>query len=315
MVLIFGTAFVYLLTFNQLTMSKIVKLSAILLVSTLALVSCRKKENPKQILESIQAAEDNGMIESEFENAKDISDVEANATPGVQRTTGIRRVLWVLPQDSARTSVTVSDSGAYKKIEINFGNTPVVCNDGKYRKGIIVFRVDTGFYKTLNAKASMTLINYYAGFDKLRMTQYTGKRELINNGNNASGQPQFTLTVTNASAITPDGKTITWTSNRVITKTKGYTTPLNPWDDEYSVTGTGSGVNRNGEAFTVNITTPLYKKVKLGCASTFVTGVWTLTLTSSGTTMTLDYDAYGDGACDKVAKVTINGNERIVYVN
>jgi preprotein translocase subunit SecG len=276
--------------------------------------SCRKKEDVKQTLESIQAAEDNGMVESEFDNAKDASDAEAGATPGVKRTTGIRRVIWVLPQDSAKTSVVVSDSGTYKKIEVNFGNDPVVCNDGKYRKGTIIYRVDTAFYKTTNAKASMTLLNYFAGFDKNNLTQFTGKRELTNNGKNTSGQPYFTLTVTGASAIT-GSKTITWTSTRVITRTAGYTTPLNIWDDEYSVTGTASGVNRNGEAFTVNITTPLYKKIKLGCASTFVTGVWELTMTSSSKKMILNYDAYNDGACDKVAKVTINGNDRIITVN
>jgi len=284
------------------------------LVAGLIFTSCRKKEDVKQTLESIQAAEDNGMVESEFDNAKDASDAEAGATSGVKRTTGIRRVIWVLPQDSAKTSVVVSDSGSYKKIEINFGNTPVVCNDGKYRKGSIIYRVDTAFYKTTNAKASMTLANgYAAGFDKTNLTQFTGKRELTNNGKNTSGQPQFTLTVTGASATTTSG-TITWTSTRVITRTAGYTTPLNIWDDEYSVTGTASGVNRNGEAFTVTINTPLYKKIKLGCASTFVTGVWTLTMTSSSKTMVLNYDAYNDGACDKVAKVTINGNDRIITV-
>lgn len=279
----------------------------------LIFTSCRKKEEVKETVESVQAAEDNGMIESEFDNAKDASDAEAGATSGVKRTTGIRRVIMVLPQDSAKTSVVVSDSGSYKKIEINYGNDPVACNDGKYRKGSIIYRVDTAFYKTTNAKASMTLVNYYAGWNKNNLTQFTGKRELTNNGPNTSGQPQFTLSVTGASAITSSG-TISWTSTRVITKTAGYTTPLNIWDDEYSVTGTASGTNRNGEAFTVNITTPLYKKVKLGCASTFVTGIWTLTVTSSSKTMTLNYDAYGDGACDKVAKVTINGNDRIVTV-
>ncbi|MCS7077367.1 MAG: hypothetical protein NZ455_11695 [Bacteroidia bacterium] len=286
-----------------------------LLTLTFVTYSCRKKDDTKQTLESIQAAEDNGMLESEFENAKDASDVEASVTPGIKRTTGIRRIIWVLPQDSSKTSVTVSDSGAYKKIELNFGNEPVVCNDGKYRKGIIIYRVDTAFYKTANAKASMTLVNYYAGFDKFKMVKYTGKRELTNNGTNSAGQPQFTLTVTGASATTPDNKTITWTSNRIITKTKGYNTPIYPWDDEYSVTGNASGTNRNGENFTVNITTPLHKKIQMGCASTFVTGIWTLTLTGSGKTMTLNYDAYGDGACDKVAKVTINGNDKIIYVN
>ncbi len=284
------------------------------LVSGVIFTSCRKKENVKQTMESIQAAEDNGMVESEFDNAKDAADAEAGATPGVKRTTGVRRILMVLPQDSAKTSVTVSDSGSYKKIELNYGNDPVACNDGKYRKGMIIYRVDSAFYKTTNAKASMTLVNYFAGFDKNNLTQFTGRRELTNNGANSSGEPQFTLSVTGASAITTSG-TISWTSTRMITKTKGYTTPLNIWDDEYSVTGTASGVNRNGEAFTVNITTPLYKKIKLGCASTFVTGIWELTMTSSGKKMILNYDAYGDGACDKVAKVTINGNDRIVVVN
>lgn len=279
----------------------------------LVFTACRKKDDIKDTAENIQSSEDNSMAESEFSNANDAAEGEARATGGVKKTNGIRRILFVLPQDSAKTSVTVTDSTTYKKVVLDYGTTPVACNDGKYRKGQIIFRVDTAFYKTAGKKASLTLQNYFAGFDQNALNQHTGKKELTNNGLNTANQPYFTLNVTGASVITTNG-TISWTSTRTITKTAGYTTPLNPWDDEYDVTGSASGTNRNGEAFTVNITTTLHKKIQLGCASTFVTGVWQLTNTSSNKTMVLNYDAYNNGACDKAAKVTINSKDYIVVV-
>jgi hypothetical protein len=68
-------------------------------------------------------------------------------------------------------------------------------------------------------------------------------------------------------------------------------------------------VNRKGESFTVKVDVPLVKKVELGCARTFVKGKITLTNTSSGKTILIDYDPYNDQKCDLIAKATINGKE------
>jgi hypothetical protein len=58
---------------------------------------------------------------------------------------------------------------------------------------------------------------------------------------------------------------------------------------------------------------PLLKKLELGCASTFISGVVTIE-NETGGILILDYDPYNDQACDKVARVTINGLSKIIFV-
>ena len=84
--------------------------------------------------------------------------------------------------------------------------------------------------------------------------------------------------------------------------------------DVFEILGSASGTNRKGEAFTVTIDVPLKKKVDVGCAQTFVKGKLTLKNTDSGKEIIIDYDPFGNEACDRVAKATINGKDHIYTV-
>jgi hypothetical protein len=87
---------------------------------------------------------------------------------------------------------------------------------------------------------------------------------------------------------------------RVRTWTTGYSTPMNISDDEYSITGTASGINRRGNEYVHTITSPLI--AKMNCRW-IVQGIIEFVVNSQ--TAVLDY---GEGECDRIATLTVNGN-------
>ena len=104
----------------------------------------------------------------------------------------------------------------------------------------------------------------------------------------------------------PNGKTMIWQSQRTRTWIAGENTTFNTdsingvKDDIYSVTGSGSGKSFNGTTFSANITEPLI--ISLQCR--FITkGKAEL----SPGEQAIRYIDYGDGTCDAIAAITING--------
>jgi hypothetical protein len=68
----------------------------------------------------------------------------------------------------------------------------------------------------------------------------------------------------------------------------------------YLITGSANGVNRDGLAYTMQITSPLRKEI---CCRWLVSG--TININPSGMlTRTIDF---GNGACDQNASITIAG--------
>ena len=95
---------------------------------------------------------------------------------------------------------------------------------------------------------------------------------------------------------------MSWTSSRIRTWVSGYTTlGMGGWnDDQYTITGTASGTNFEGNSFTVNITSPIH--IDYSCRW-IAQGIMELTPTGKAT-RTLDF---GNGTCDNLATVTVNG--------
>lgn len=122
-------------------------------------------------------------------------------------------------------------------------------------------------------------------------------------GHNNEGHPVYSVDVQGAS-ITYNEGTIHWTSQRENEWVAGYDTYVNPWDDEYEVTGSAEGADINGAAFSVNITSPLLYKF---CQSIFswIIASGTIDIVNPGyPTITVDY---GTGTCDLIVYVIING--------
>jgi hypothetical protein len=115
-----------------------------------------------------------------------------------------------------------------------------------------------------------------------------------------TGTYQFTITLTGGRVDFADGTFYTRNASRVRTWNAGYNTPAVIIDDEYSITGTATGVNRNGNEYVHEITSPLI--VKMNCRW-IVQGI--IEFVVNNQTAVLDY---GDGTCDRIATLTVNGN-------
>jgi hypothetical protein len=269
----------------------------------IAFTGCKKNEK-QETAETIISAEDNSTVESEFTSLFDVAD---DFSSNDHRTRAGNTILpsgaIVIFQDSSYTD------GDGVECSIDFGplksSSPkgTLCQDGRYRAGVIHI-TSTKRYFLDSAVVTISAgdnDNFYAGNDGVNLTKVSGTIML-----SRLSQSSLKIDVTNAKA-TNDNGTVTWQSSRTITKTIDNGPGI--LDDQFTITGSGSGVNRNGESFTVTIDVPLQKIVQMGCARTFIVGKITLTNVTSGKKILIDYDPFSNQACDLVAKATINNKE------
>jgi hypothetical protein len=255
---------------------------AIITSAGLMFTGCKKDKN--ETAETIVSAEDNSTAENEFTSLFDVAD---DFSSNDRR---VRAGSTILPSGAVLNFTDSSfTDGDGVECSIDFGplksSAPkgMLCNDGRYRAGVIHISVSKRYFLD-SAEVTITAADadkFYAGSDGMNMTQVSGTMKLTR---------------------------LTQSSIRIDVIDAGIL------GDQFEITGEASGVNRNGESFTVKIDVPLLKKVELGCARTFVKGKITLTNVSSGKTIAIDYDPYSNQACDLTAKATINGKEYFYLV-
>lgn len=276
----------------------------IISVLLLTASSCRK-----ELTESVLSAQDNAAMETEYSEIYDVvSDYISNDSK-----TGKTDDL-VLPSGA---TVTFIDSLLYDgdgiAFTIDYGplqhggsNQGILCRDERYRAGKIQVGMTNRWSQTpcVVTIAISSSDNYYVG-NGTKMYKLTGLKTITRTSGSS-----YSVEVTNATLQRENG-VANWNSNRIVTQT--YDAGIGPWNDVYQITGTASGTNKNGEAFTVEITTPLKKKIATSCLSTFVSGELLLT-NSNGKVLSVNYDTYGNEACDKTATVTFNGQSRDIQV-
>ena len=101
-----------------------------------------------------------------------------------------------------------------------------------------------------------------------------GTRTWTNNGKNAAGNKNWTRVVAGGKLTFPNGKTATFDATENLKQIAGVATPDDKTDDVVEITGSRTGVNRNGNAYSAEITTKLVKN--FSCAH-IVSGVVTIT--------------------------------------
>ena len=135
--------------------------------------------------------------------------------------------------------------------------------------------------------------------------QLEGSKTVTLGGLNSTGLPYFTIAV-DETLTYPNGTQATYTSSRVRTLVEGFGTSIRA-DDVWNITGTASGVNRNGKAYTSTITSPLVKKALCAWIS-----AGTIEFVINEQTRSLDF---GDGTCDRDATLTLaDGTEKDVTI-
>jgi hypothetical protein len=190
-----------------------------------------------------------------------------------------------------------------KTVTLDFG-TSCVCDDGVTRKGKIVAVISAPYIDSGSVVTS-TFDNYHEVINNIDY-QATGTEVITNIGTNLAGHPVYDVDVQGASVISQYG-TISYTSQRQNEWYAGYDSWLNPWDDVYFITGSASGTDINGAAFSANITQAL--EVQVGCW--FIKSGRVDLINPGYPTITVDY---GDGTCDNIIKVIINGVEYTIVL-
>ncbi|MBX3100952.1 MAG: hypothetical protein KF690_00430 [Bacteroidetes bacterium] len=250
------------------------------------LVACKKDdEKPKSV--DVSFAEDHAMAEGEVSNVNNISreqieNSQAKTSQGI---------LWSLPNGVTGTL----DLQASPKLSINFGTSGILCNDGRTRKGWVY--VDwTGDYSATGTVITTTTKDYYVNnhWHKIR-------RVVTNEGENDQDQETFTVAEWDTITLADNSGTIFWQSNRTRTWTEGKSTPLDIYDDVYTVTGTANGLTRAGRTYSMVTITPL--TIKLNCRYIF-SGILDV-MPQDAETIRVDY---GNG-CElgKTARVSVAG--------
>lgn len=266
-------------------------------------------DNPNDLKESITSAEDNALVETQLSSVFEILDDVASSDPKMKKTAGT-----ILPSGALLVYTdSLFTDGDGLEFNINFGPKGnlapfgLLCQDGRYRAGILRATLSAP-YSTIGAVLTLTisdLDSFFSG-DGTDMYQIVGSTVLTRTELNK-------LTIAMSDMKIKDGaSTITWSANKEIVRT--FDAGPGVWKDHFEITGSGNGTNRNGEAFSVKIDKALLKKVETGCAKTFVSGIITLEVTSSGKKIIVNYDPYGNGICDNLAEADINGKKTLFRV-
>ena len=270
-------------TFNQFI--------AVALIMGLLFTSCQKEQeeqltDEQETEQMIISSEDHATADNLYQDVEDRVD-EAIQTRG-----------------NGMTCPTVTADPNWqtypRTVTIDFGDG---CEgvDGRTRKGQIVVEV-TDNILNVDAMRRATLVGF-----SVDGIQIEGSRTWKNVGYDAEGNITLSRRVTNAKITYLDGDVAEWESDGLLTQTAGGATPFNFFDNVFEITGTASGINRHGHAFTVTIDEAL---VKDKVCPWLVSGI--LSLTVDNVEVSLDY---GNGNCDRKAILKLpNGTEHEIFI-
>lgn len=271
---------------------------AVMALGLFLLGSCKKDDKTTTTTtEETGYSSEHSVAEKSFSDAGDLAD-RAGTTSG---SIGLKET---------STCATVTRDTALRTITIDFGTTPCLCTDGRYRSGKIIVNY-TGRYADSGSTHTITFNNYYQNYNKI-----SGTKTVINRGRNSSGQTWFDVSINGSvrladattHALTSDSIIVNW--SRVRTWVAGEST-VGLWsDDAYTISGTGSITRPSGAVVNINIpaSTPLY--VAAGCRY-IQSGIITYTL-PSGATRVVDFGS--TGTCDNMATVTIGSRTYTIYM-
>jgi hypothetical protein len=268
-------------------MKRIILASATIVTVLAVTFSSCKKEKPDT---DTQSAVDNTICEDEF--GKTMSTVNGFAI----KENGIKTMLENAELLSGSPTITVDPAdtldGFPVTMTIDWGTGITDGVDGKTRSGKIIC-VFSDYWHNVGSTIKVTMVNFISNGTSFSCDSMKISRSAVN----AFSHRVFNGRCSNSAWA----NALQWSGTRTITQTGGFSTPLNPLDDVYSVTGNATGVNREGKAYTVNISSPIVKRTSCSWVES-----GRVDITPEGLAVrTIDY---GNGTCDSQATVTINGN-------
>ncbi|MGP8217336.1 MAG: hypothetical protein ACLQQ4_17340, partial [Bacteroidia bacterium] len=206
----------------------------------MVITGCKKNSTttPAAVDSDITAAQDDANATFAVNETKNSADGAAQNQPNVYR-----------PQGSSCATVTknldtvLSNGQVDSLMDINFGPSPCLCADGRYRQGHIrVYWDHIHPYFTQGDTINMTFENYVVNSKGIQ-----GTRMLVNTGKDSAGNMSWSFTA-NLTITYAGGGTATWTASR----TNTLVNVGGAW--YYEITGGGSGVSKSGVSYTHTIT-------------------------------------------------------------
>ena len=185
-----------------------------------------------------------------------------------------------------------------KTFTLDYGTTGIVGYRGNTLKGKIIAVITNGVNFRKDSLRNVTFDNFSDNGNAI-----TGSESLIYKGVNSLNYTYWSRSAKDTISRA-DGTTITWNCQLKEVLYSDNKTPLVYWDDIYYITGSSSGVNAKGKAYTMAIRDnyPLFVG---GGYPFFVVGL--AKISSENGTVVVDY---GDGTADNVATALINGDTK-----
>ncbi|NOX84890.1 MAG: hypothetical protein GXO86_02825 [Chlorobi bacterium] len=275
-----------------------IKFFAVLFIGlAVALTSCNKQdENTPATDSNTNYSKDNSLAESVYDNVTNITNEAYDyASNGYKKSTEG----WLFLGDCA--TVTLDTTVMPRVLTIDFGEENCLCNDLKYRRGKIIVTF-TGGYRHPGTVITTNFEDYYVNDNNV-----DGTKVVTNMGLNDQGNLYYNISVTGVIHLSLDRGTLSWNSTRVREWIEGVDT-RKLRDDVYLITGSATGIRPNGHTWETEIINAL--RVELSCKY-IVSG--TVEIRPEGlSTRVLDY---GDGECDNIATVVIDGVTYTIFLH
>lgn len=261
------------------------KILILSLATCFLLFSCNKSE----ITDGINAEEvaANSKIDSASDDVLQIVESQSNEMQATGKST----------TTSSCATVTTIQNGTTWVRTVDFGATNCTLANGNTVRGKIIVTFTNNFTSSTRT-ISYTFDSFYHNDRHIEGSRTVVKTILPN------GHPQATIDL-NMTVTNTDGSVYTRVGQRVREFTAGYTTAILE-DNSYAITGNWTTTGPTGNVHTATITAPII--INLSCAH-IVQG--TISFTRRNSVAVLDY---GNGACDALATLTINGVVRNIVL-
>ena len=171
---------------------------------------------------------------------------------------------------------------------------------GQTRSGMIKVTIN-GRYRIPGSVKTVELIQYV-----INGISVEGTKTIENLGLNENNNLEFSIILSGGKITTPNGIVLNREFTRLREWVAGADTP-NHFDDVYFISGTTTGTNFLGDAFTRTITNPL----EWAASCKFIKSGTIVSEVEGKTAITIDY---GNGACDNEATVSKDGKTKTILL-
>ena len=229
------------------------KTKILMMITALAVLSfssCKKDSSGVIEQASLNLADDDAVTDVVFEDVFNTADNATIILDQMGKSIDAKSEADVTDSCPAITITRPTDALWPKVVTVDFGTSCTGIFDN-VRSGKIIMEV-TAPRLQVGSKRTITFVNYY--FNGIKVE---GTKVLENMGYNTNQNLVISVKLTDGKLTLPDGKTIERTMSHQREWTAGLLTK-NIWDDECLITGTATGKNIDGLAYTNTIMTGLH---------------------------------------------------------